>query len=353
MKISVIIPVFNAQVSIYSCLQCLLKQERMPDEILLVENGSTDRSVEIIEEFINKNNDIPIRLLREEKKGPGNARNKGIREAKGDIIAFTDSDCMAEHRWIKNIEKAFNDHPGLDAVGGVDEPLFPAVSVIEKLLSVVWLPKIEKMSYPLSDKKEKLFESYFISTFNCAYRKNIVDKINGFDGSFQKAGEDIDIYLRAIDEKAKILPWHPEIVICHQQRISFWAMIKKAFNYGESLAHIVKRHFNGYIYWAGILPFKKRKSFKLTIILLYTGNKLMMLISVLFVFLMLSKLLCQLTFLAFCAFLYWHLRKRIYLRGHQISPYENFLALLCYICREVAEESGRVWGSAKYKCICL
>ena len=93
--VSVIIPVLNGERTIRECLVSLLRVDYLPErgEILVVDNGSTDRTAEIINSF-------PVRYLGEERRGKSYARNRGIEASKGEILAFTDADCVVSIRGI-------------------------------------------------------------------------------------------------------------------------------------------------------------------------------------------------------------------------------------------------------------
>lgn len=93
MVISVIIPVYNAEESIEKCLDSIKKQTWTGEfEIIVINDGSTDRSGEILENYRQKNPEMPIQLIHQENGGVSKARNAGLKIAKGDYIALLDSD---------------------------------------------------------------------------------------------------------------------------------------------------------------------------------------------------------------------------------------------------------------------
>ncbi|MBI5122709.1 glycosyltransferase family 2 protein [Candidatus Roizmanbacteria bacterium] len=100
MKVSVIVPAFNEKLYIEKCLESLEKQEDKPDEIIVVNNNSTDKTVAIAEKF-------PVRVVNEKEQGMIQARNRGFNEAQYDIIARIDADTMAPTDWIKKIKQSF------------------------------------------------------------------------------------------------------------------------------------------------------------------------------------------------------------------------------------------------------
>jgi len=86
-------------------------------EVLIVDNGSTDETAKICKSFLSKNTQ-KYRYVYEGKKGKSNALNRGIREAKGDILAFTDDDCIVDSSWFKAIMDEYNSDPELKLLGG-------------------------------------------------------------------------------------------------------------------------------------------------------------------------------------------------------------------------------------------
>ena len=114
MRISVVIPMYNASGMISRCLRALNEQDVLPDEVIVVDNHSKDNSWDIVEQESKALGNIKIILCAESKQGPSAARNRGIEVACGDVIAFTDCDCLPHKDWIKTIHVAFEKDQGLD-----------------------------------------------------------------------------------------------------------------------------------------------------------------------------------------------------------------------------------------------
>ena len=93
-KVSIIIPCYNSKKYIERCLNSILKDKLKEKEIILINDGSTDNTLEIIEEYSKKNKDIKI--INQKNKGQSISRNNGLKEAKGKYIAFVDSDDWVE-----------------------------------------------------------------------------------------------------------------------------------------------------------------------------------------------------------------------------------------------------------------
>lgn len=98
---SVVIPLYNKELSVKNTIQSVLNQTFQDFEIVIVNDGSTDRSVEVVEGF----NDPRIRLIHQKNQGVSAARNKGIKEAKYEWIAFLDGDDLWKHNHLEEINK--------------------------------------------------------------------------------------------------------------------------------------------------------------------------------------------------------------------------------------------------------
>lgn len=104
MLLSIIIPTYNAEKYIYRCVESVIKQNCEDCEILVVDDGSTDRTLNIIHEIIKNNKKISLKYLKEENKGVSAARNKGIENAIGDYIFFLDADDRLVDNAIEQIK---------------------------------------------------------------------------------------------------------------------------------------------------------------------------------------------------------------------------------------------------------
>lgn len=106
-KISVIIPVYNAEKTIRRCLESIMSSEYEEYEVILIDDGSTDNSVSIISEYANRNR--RIKIFTQPNSGPSAARNKGLTLAEGEIIAFVDSDDYVRSDYLDQLVKAFKE----------------------------------------------------------------------------------------------------------------------------------------------------------------------------------------------------------------------------------------------------
>jgi len=115
LRISVVIVTRNRARYLEGCLKALRQLSRKPEEIIVIDNGSSDETASVIEEFAGKN---PVRYIYEEQEGISRARNTGVKAATGEIVAFVDDDAMADPDWLSGIEAAFLENPEVGIVGG-------------------------------------------------------------------------------------------------------------------------------------------------------------------------------------------------------------------------------------------
>ena len=115
LTISVVIITLNRAEWLKDALISLTKQTRQPDEVVVVDNGSKDHTKGVILSFSDRLN---IKYVYEPVRGIPHARNAGIKNATGDVIASIDDDCVADEDWLKYIEVPFIKDPNIGVVGG-------------------------------------------------------------------------------------------------------------------------------------------------------------------------------------------------------------------------------------------
>jgi glycosyltransferase involved in cell wall biosynthesis len=114
-NVSVVIATRNRAESLKDTLASLTRQSRKPDEVVVVDNASSDHTRDVALKFVDSLN---LKYVYEAKRGIPYARNAGIQNAGGDIIAFVDDDCVADENWLKNLEIPFVKDPHIGVVGG-------------------------------------------------------------------------------------------------------------------------------------------------------------------------------------------------------------------------------------------
>jgi len=115
LKTSVVVVSKDRPENLRNLLQSLVLQTLMPDEVLVVDNNSSKIYGPVFQEFQDQ---LPLKTVVETIPGIPAARNRGIRESCGDIIIFTDDDCIADERWVEEMVKPFYKNPYIGIVGG-------------------------------------------------------------------------------------------------------------------------------------------------------------------------------------------------------------------------------------------
>jgi len=181
--ISIVLPTRNEEMNIETCLKSILNLDFPKEryEILVIDGKSTDRTVEIASKY-------PVRIIENPKYTIGPAHNIGVREAKGDIIAFTDADVRVDVHWLKVLVKHFN-NPDVGCVIGGQTCIF-GDQFISQIRAAFHDYYDAKVSNKLNREPHKVTWKS-MSTFGTAFRKDALIKIGGFDESIDYPDKDI------------------------------------------------------------------------------------------------------------------------------------------------------------------
>jgi len=136
MRITVAIPVRDEEQSVGKLLQGLLTQTRLPDEIVITDGGSQDRTKEIIADFINRG--APVKLISAGKALPGRGRNLAAAAANGDWLAFVDAGNEPDCDWLQTLVAKVDQDPTIDVVYGGWEPVTD--SFFEECAAIIYVP---------------------------------------------------------------------------------------------------------------------------------------------------------------------------------------------------------------------
>lgn len=177
MKISLVIPAHNEEKYIEKCLLSIEKYGKDLFEVIVINNASSDNTSMIVKRFPG------VKLVYEEKKGLPFARNRGLSEASGDIIAFIDADTIMPKNWVKKLVKQFEKNDNIISVSG--PYIYHDVSTFYKgLVWAYWL----LLAWPLY-----FITGYMILIGNFAVKKDALIKIGGFNKDILFYGDDTDV----------------------------------------------------------------------------------------------------------------------------------------------------------------
>lgn len=231
MTISVVIPVLNEEKRISDTLEALSNGTQTPLEIIVVDGGSSDHTVSIIKQYYPD-----VILLRNPDRTAAAGRNIGIKKAKGDVVAFTDGDCIVDKNWLKNIKNYFEENK-IDGLGGKVLNAEPENHYEEYWGNLAWnlIMNFPDTSYEVQEKK---LNDAFV-TANCAYKKELLYRLKGFSKFFANNAEDVDLCWRAIDKGAKLI-YVPDVVIYAHNVTTLKGIAKKSFRNGVSSSKLQK-----------------------------------------------------------------------------------------------------------------
>ena len=140
MKFSILVPAYNEEQSISSCLNSLISVVYDDKEIIVIDDASTDRTIQAVEKFLDKG---VILVMREKNGGRAAALNSGLQRATGDVIITTDADTVTPSDWLQRFKSCF-EQQDVVAVGGAyqacnkDKPLINATSILDQILNGVF-----------------------------------------------------------------------------------------------------------------------------------------------------------------------------------------------------------------------
>ncbi|MFW6059577.1 MAG: glycosyltransferase family 2 protein [Phycisphaeraceae bacterium] len=179
-RVSVIIPVYNGQRYLAEAIESVLNQSRPPDEIIVVDDGSTDGTAQIVQGFGDR-----LIYAHQEQAGVSAARNHGLRLATGDLVAFLDADDLLLPTRFETQVAAFQAHPG--------------IGICDAVTRNFWSPEIpeeERAKGHLAQRSNKEGIGTHISTW--LFRRDVLRKVGGFDETM-RYGEDTDLFVRCRD----------------------------------------------------------------------------------------------------------------------------------------------------------
>src|SRR6266566_3628282 len=237
-RVSVVVCTYNGSRTIRDCLKGLGRLEYPDYEVIVVDDGSTDRTAAIAREY-------DCRLISTENRGLASARNVGLAAARGEIVAYLDDDASPDPRWLTYLAATFmtTSHA---AVGGPNIAPPGDGPIAECVARAPGGP----VHVLLTDR-----EAEHIPGCNMAFRRACLEAIGGFDPQFRTAGDDVDVCWR-LQERGWTLGFHPAAMVWHHRRNSVRTYWKQQIGYGRAEAILERKwpeKYNGpgHVRWAG------------------------------------------------------------------------------------------------------
>jgi len=185
--IAAIMPLYNKRNYVLEAIESILRQTRLPDEIVIVDDGSTDGSGDLVKAHCRNN--PRIILIRQDNQGPGAARNAAINASSAPLLTFLDAD----DKWLpERVEKqaGFMEHHPSCMFS------FTASIGFNEQTGETWhTPLIEDMPVDVFIKKEYFPQRRYIATNSVMLRRKVLDKVGMFDPTL-RTSQDTDLWLR-------------------------------------------------------------------------------------------------------------------------------------------------------------
>ena len=214
--VSIVVPVFNGSATIAQTVECLLNQSLTPREILIIDDGSTDNTADVLKPFADQ-----ILYRFQGNGGPASARNLGAKLASGNFVAFTDSDCLPERDWLRLLVAGFDSEEiaGVGgAVKGIDDSLIGQYVDFAKLMEPAENPS---------------GEIEYLITANACFRREALLAAGLFDERFRKPGGEEPAVCRRIRDLGFRFRFAAEAVVLHHHRQTVGSFLRTLSNYGE------------------------------------------------------------------------------------------------------------------------
>lgn len=216
-RVSALIPFYNRPHEIGPVVDCLLRQTRPPDEVIVVDDASTVDCQSALDS-------LPARVMRHERNaGPAAARNTAFAASTGDIVVFVDSDAYAGPRMIERLLQVYEDDrdPRLGGVGG------RGIESREESIYDVWRKLHGGQDFGSVYRREV----DYLYGLCCSFRRKALEQVGGFDPFFPiNAGEDLDLGYR-LQRAGYYLSYQPEAFVYHQHRDTRESLLRVQYNW--------------------------------------------------------------------------------------------------------------------------
>lgn len=221
---SVIVAAYDAGKTIDACVGSLLEL-RYPAELqlLVVDNCSRDGTADLLRRY-----DGRVSVLSERKRGAAAARNAGLARARGEVVAFTDADCVVDPDWLARLVAGLRD-PAVGIAGGTILALPPAGDV-------------ERFGERIHDHRSaiEVFRPPYAITMSWASRREVLQELGGFDEGFRRC-QDVDLSYR-VSQAGYALRFVPEAVVYHRNESTLPGLFREGFVHGFHSVSALKCH---------------------------------------------------------------------------------------------------------------
>jgi glycosyltransferase involved in cell wall biosynthesis len=230
-KYSIVVPVYNRPQQLQELLQSVVLQHRQDVEVIVVEDGSTIRSDDVINNFSDK---LDLKYIYKENTGPGPSRNVGFQKAMGHYFVVFDSDCILPPNYFDAVDKGLEKRK-LDAWGGPDTA-HENFTALQRAMAYTMSSVLTTGGIRGGKKHVGWFQP---RSFNMGISRKIFEETGGFH--FDRFAEDIEFSIRMKQQGFRI-GLIPDAFVYHKRRTSLGQFYKQVFNFGRGRALVGKKH---------------------------------------------------------------------------------------------------------------
>jgi cellulose synthase/poly-beta-1,6-N-acetylglucosamine synthase-like glycosyltransferase len=244
--VSVVVGIRNEEKFIEECIESLLNLDYPRDsyEIIIVDGMSTDKTRDIVQRY-------PVKLLLNERKNVAAARNLGVKNARGELVAFTDGDCKVDPKWLKTLIYEMQDTPDDVVCFGGPNLIFDTDPVFGRVVGYAQESFLGSGGSAQSKNSTKKHYVGSLPNCNAMYKKTAIQEVGGFDERFV-VGQDGDLNYR-IGKKGNRFLYIPEAQVLHHRRGTLKSFSVRMFKYGMWMAELFKKH-GEFVRWYAFLP---------------------------------------------------------------------------------------------------
>lgn len=221
MYFSIVIPLYNRPEELDELLASLCEQSYKEFEVIVVEDGSTQKGDHIVERYRDR---LAITYLEKDNSGPGLSRNAGAAKASGDYLIFFDSDCIIPRHYVAEVS-AFLEKEPVDAYGGPDAAL-PTFTTVQKAINYAMTSFLTTGGIRGG---KRSMEKFHPRSFNLGVSREAFNRLGGY--GTMRFGEDIDFSLRLM-KAGFSTALIPGAYVYHKRRSTFRQFFKQVYNSG-------------------------------------------------------------------------------------------------------------------------
>jgi GT2 family glycosyltransferase len=259
-RVSVVIPTFNRVDDLRRCLDSLMAQTVAPSEIRVIDNGSTDDTLELLERY-------PVQAQSAPRGSLSRLFNVGWQSTQAEFVAYLNDDSEVVPRWLEQIQQTFAAFPQAAVVGGPtiamrEQEIYRMYQTLIRSRSLAWLARFydrfihegrlfdvgaysESGAYSIGGslreclKQDQAFSVRLLSITNMVIRRSVLEAMDGFDESFRYAHIDGDLFLR-LGNAGYILMFDPKAIVWHY--VNPTGLTRSDYVLGRDLAHLYRKH---------------------------------------------------------------------------------------------------------------